>query len=799
MAKKQQSTKRKVVTFSIKGWNTVHYANTEQYAQMVETLFRRAEVDIVNGAAKAKPDTNRAFSFDDYPAAKKVMSKAISDLTANVTAVINKGSRKEWLYACKKNDAFIASILDTTKLSSKRLASMQDRNLDGLQAFQERKVDGLDLSKRVWKYTDQFKEQIELALDAGIGDGKSAAQLSRDVRQNLKDPNRLFRRVRDKHGNLALSKAAKAFHPGQGVYRSSYKNAMRLTRSEINMAYREADWQRWQQLDFVVGIEIHRSKNIKCECPLCDRLSGKYPKTFKFVGWHPQCMCYVTPVLVDDDTFNQNELADLKAALRGTQAKHFQSKNAVTDVPDGFCGWVKDNVDAQKNWHSTPYFVRDNFIDGELAKGLKQLSAKMSGSEAAKAVVRIPFEELDAAAKQRWQEFQYERHNDWDFDEACRLYAIKEWDEFRQHCGDAFTKQEWWREEDLRQERTRINDALMAEIERCKGVVEQGIQDYATAAQGARQWLGDTVDKTLELARNMFANEQGEQYPNYRAFIRSINTGSLNVPGLQKQIEMAKNNYQKAINDAYAAIDKYGKEHDVSKIAALVKESMSSARPAVAITKDIVQAIKDVENSINPLAEQLAALDELAVEYREVKKMDKIPTEQELIDKLGGGDLTEGSCSSLAFAWAANKGGLDVIDYRGGNSQVFFSKNRNIRDITRVVGGINEWNSGVKIIKKCVIGKEYYLAIGQHAAIVRQTAKGKYEYLELQSRNQKWNGWHSLNATVFAKRFGARGTKNSAQLIDIEALYKCKDFRKLMGYINTASDAQQKGKGGTIK
>lgn len=339
----------------------------------------------------------------------------------------------------------------------------------------------------------------------------------------------------------------------------------------------------------------------------------------------------------------------------------------------------------------------------------------------------------------------------------------------------------------------------MAEIERYKGVVEQGIQDYATAAQGARQWLGDTVDKTLELARNMFVDEQSEQYPNYRAFIRSINTGSLNVPDLQKRIEMAKNNYQKAINDANAAIDKYGKEHDVSKIAALVKESMSSARPAVAITKDIIQAIKDVENSINPLAEQLAALDELAVEYREVKKMDKIPTEQELIDKLGGGDITEGSCSSLAFAWAANKGGWDVTDFRGGKSCEYFSRTRNIISIIKAAGGIVEWNSGVKAIKKCEIGKEYYMGIGRHATIVRQVAKGEYEYLELQFGIKKWNGWHKLNAAAFSRRFCARGTRNNVQLIDVELLNKCIDYQKLMGYINTASDDQQKGSQGKAK
>ncbi|MDY6326342.1 MAG: hypothetical protein SPL47_03380 [Bacteroidales bacterium] len=55
---------------------------------------------------------------------------------------------------------------------------------------------GIDLSDRVWKCTRQYREQIEMAVDIGLREHKSAAQLSRDVRYYLKEPNRLFRKVR---------------------------------------------------------------------------------------------------------------------------------------------------------------------------------------------------------------------------------------------------------------------------------------------------------------------------------------------------------------------------------------------------------------------------------------------------------------------------------------------------------------------------------------------------------------------------------------------------------------------------
>lgn len=367
MAKRQ-----KAKAFSFQGFDAAHYKTTTAYTRAVNALFDKATSDIAEVAHRENYNPDKPFDFDDYPKAKAQLQKVVKGLASNMQAVIETGSRRQWLFACHKNDEFIASIIDTTKLTKGRLQKMQDRNLDALQSFQARKVGGLSLADRIWKYAEQYKAQIELGLDVGLGEGRSAQQLSRDLRQNLQDPNRLFRRVRDKRGNLQLSKAAKAFHPGQGVYRSSYKNAMRLTRSEINMAYREADHLRWQQLDFVVGFEVHRSNHEpKCKCVLCERLVGKYPKWFNFKGWHPQCLCYATAILMDEDDFDKQELSDLKSALKGTEYRKLSAKNEVTELPDGFKDWVAENEAKQANWASTPYFIKDNFVDGILSKGVK--------------------------------------------------------------------------------------------------------------------------------------------------------------------------------------------------------------------------------------------------------------------------------------------------------------------------------------------------------------------------------------------------------------------------------------------
>lgn len=384
--------------FSLQGFDADHYRQTEGYVQAIDALYSQAVGEYAKIASKVNVDPAKVFSFSDYPQAKQQAQQIINQLAAKMQAVIVKGSREQWLYACKKNDEFLKSILKTSNIKKSVLNKYQDRNLEALESFQKRKVAGLDLSQRVWNYAGQMKTQMELGIDIALGEGKSAQALSRDLRQYLVDPDKLFRKVKDKHGNLVLSKNAKAFHPGQGKYRSSYKNAMRLTRSEINMSYRVSDQLRWQQLDFVVGYEVRLSNNHTTLIngvptpfvDICDDLKGKYPKSFVFKGWHPQCRCGVYPILQDRDEFNTDELNELKSALNGTEYKKLESRNRVTDVPENFKQWVSANIERSQNWTSQPYFIRDNFKGGNMAGGLKFATkpVKPVKSEAQKADIQ---------------------------------------------------------------------------------------------------------------------------------------------------------------------------------------------------------------------------------------------------------------------------------------------------------------------------------------------------------------------------------------------------------------------------
>lgn len=364
MAKK---TKKKI--FSFQGFDAQHIQNTERYSRIIEALYNQAVSDYAVMAARIKINQDKPFLFSDYAGLKARSQKIISVLAQNITATITKGTTEEWLFAGQKNDAFIESILDVSKLSKPTLQKYQNNNLEALKVFQNRKQKGLGLSEKVWNYTQQMQTQMEMGLDVALGEGKSAQELSRELKQYLVDPDKLFRRVRDKRGVLQLSKNAAAFHPEKGKYRSSSKNALRLARTEINMAYRESDHLRWKQLDFINGFEVKLS-NRHVIYDICDIVKGKYPKDFKFVGWHPQCMCYAVPILITPEQLNRDELEELRAAINGTEYRPFQSPDIVTKVPEGFTDWIKENAERSKDWKSQPYFIIDNFKGGKISGGL---------------------------------------------------------------------------------------------------------------------------------------------------------------------------------------------------------------------------------------------------------------------------------------------------------------------------------------------------------------------------------------------------------------------------------------------
>lgn len=387
-------------------WDTKHLRNGEHYARQIEAIYQAAVREAAAiGASIPDFSPDKPFSFADYPSTKARIDKLTKTLKSSVTTVILDGIDTEWTLANDKNSELCDTVFGkyAGKLTKEQQRRYYSTNDAARKAFTQRKTAGLNLSDRVWRYTDQFKAEIEMGLDLGLRDGVSADEMSRQLRQYLRQPDKLFRRVRDEHGQLHLSKQAAAYHPGAGVYRSSYKNARRLAATETNLAYRTSDYTRWQQLDFVVGIEIKLSNNHTLGgmpfTDICDQLAGRYPKDFKFTGWHPHCRCHAVSILK-----TQEEMAADNERIISGEPLTGESVNKVSDVPDNFKSWIADNKDRIARAKSQPYFLRDN----ERYANPKEQFPTIAERAAARHAARTPMQ-IEAIRKQ-WSERKAVRH-----------------------------------------------------------------------------------------------------------------------------------------------------------------------------------------------------------------------------------------------------------------------------------------------------------------------------------------------------------------------------------------------------
>ena len=115
-----------------------------------------------------------------------------------------------------------------------------------------------------------------------------------------------------------------------------------------------------------------------------------------------------------------------------------------------------------------------------------------------------------------------------------------------------------------------------------------------------------------------------------------------------------------------------------------------------------------------------------------------------------------------------------------------------------VAKNTNDFKAVKELLEKAENGKEYYLATGRHAAIIRKN-DNLVEYLELQSKFV--NGFKPFDDTVLKKRFKAkkshavRGHKYDVDsyLIDANSLKDNPEFHNILSFLNTAESKQMKG------
>lgn len=316
-----------------------------KYVALIEEIYEQMNLEaakLVVNNTDYNADSGKPFRWSDYPQTRKKIADIQNQFVEDIQAVIYRGTSEEWNNSNEVQDLLSNAVLRAydAQVDGEQYSIYYQENSDALKAFQERKDKGLNVSDKLWRQSTIYKQGLEDAISCAIQKGTSAVTLSKQISKYLQDFPQLQKDYKSRFGKASKAKDCE--------YRS-----IRLARSEINMAYRQAENQRWQQMDFVVGYEIKLSGSHHIH-DICDQLKGRYPKAFVWTGWHPNDMCYKIPILKTEEEF---------WAWDGRSEATTDSVNEVKDVPYGFKQWIRKNksrIDVAKKKNTLPYFLKDN-------------------------------------------------------------------------------------------------------------------------------------------------------------------------------------------------------------------------------------------------------------------------------------------------------------------------------------------------------------------------------------------------------------------------------------------------------
>lgn len=387
-------------------------------------LYKKLIKELVNVTARSikevRPEELFKIAKDCNANENKKMQELLDAYKVAVIAVMRQGIINATTIAVNNQQVILASY---TQMKGESVNNWRKATAKAFIESRMKRDGGLNLSDRVWNYTEQAKSEFEAAvscvLEDGIKKGTDAETLGRRVRSYLNEPDMMYRRyhrkelandgtkvdvvewrrrVIDENGKVHFVKENLA-KVGTGVYRSARQNGLRLAITETNMAYNYANCKRWSEEPFVLGIRIRLSGNHP-EPDICDELQGEYPKDFMWRGWHPRCRCSQSAILIDRDSEEWKHLRSLPKE----EYQKYVSPNVIKGFPSKFNKWLEENEKKllkAKERGKMPYFVRDNIKEISNYLGWKETDQTTATISPKGTTFPRTREEILAAAKAR--------------------------------------------------------------------------------------------------------------------------------------------------------------------------------------------------------------------------------------------------------------------------------------------------------------------------------------------------------------------------------------------------------------
>lgn len=376
-----------------------------RYMMQVRVIYDRLNERAASIVESVGYDGSVEFSFVDYPETKRDLQVLQRQFVGDMQSLIYSGTSAEWKRSNLLQDLVANKALKyyRAQVAGKKFKHYYQTNSDQLKAFQRRTEKGLNLSAKLWNQSQVYKDSLEATISTAIEKGMSAVTLSKRISKYLNDWPSLQADYQEKFGKAT------------NCYDCEYRS-IRLARNEINIAYRTAEQLRWQQFDFILGYKIKLSGSHP-RYDICDDLVGDYPKDFKFVGWHPNCLCYTVPIVMSEEEYWSDSREN--------------SPNLVTAPPENFGKWVSKNserIEESRKKGTLPYWIKENPVLVEKAAISYKEKLKQNNQ------FFITDDIVEELHKTNWSRFDIDKYNN----SALQGFNMQRFDKLMEEIGDEY-------------------------------------------------------------------------------------------------------------------------------------------------------------------------------------------------------------------------------------------------------------------------------------------------------------------------------------------------------------------------
>ena len=140
------------------------------HEQTIANIFNEF-IASVSPQLKKWTDTGKTNVWIRNVGVENFIDKKLIQLQANLLNVISNFQMDAWKRSNLKNDELVEQYIKGMSISETMKKGLFSQNLDVLKEFQQRKINGMNLSGNIWDIADQAKTQLEFYLESGLSVG----------------------------------------------------------------------------------------------------------------------------------------------------------------------------------------------------------------------------------------------------------------------------------------------------------------------------------------------------------------------------------------------------------------------------------------------------------------------------------------------------------------------------------------------------------------------------------------------------------------------------------------------------